>query len=225
MKCQAIQETLSGFIDHQLPEEEKQAVETHLAECRHCELRYKQSLHLRDALHALPLAKPSKRLQVQLKIMASRERIRAARVHDLHSRIEYFSWRFKLLIDNLMRPLAVPTAGGLLSAVLLFAALMPSLGFERNLDNDVPIFNYQEATIYSVPDFVPRNRNVDDSLVDIEVEVDSQGRLLNYSVATGQMTGELGNMILFTTYSPAKMFGQPTNGRIILRRSRIVVKG
>ena len=149
----------------------------------------------------------------------------AERVRNFPSRLEYFGWRFRLLMDNMMRPLAVPTAGGLLSAVLLFATLMPSLGFERNLDNDVPIFNYQEATIYSVPDFVPRARNSDDSLVDIEVEVDSQGRLFNYSVENGQMTGELGNMILFTTYSPAKMFGTPTVGRIILRRSRIVVKG
>jgi hypothetical protein len=225
MKCKAIQESLNGLVDKQLPEAEMLEVKSHLAECRHCSLRYEQSLRLREALHALPVAKPSKRLQVQLQVIASREWLRAGRAHSVPSRLEYLGWRFRLLMDNMMRPLAVPTAGGLLSAVLLFATLMPSLGFERNLDNDVPIFNYQEATIYSVPDFVPRARNVDDTLVDIEVEVDSQGRLLNYSVESGQMTGELGNMILFTTYSPAKMFGTPTVGRIILRRSRIVVKG
>jgi hypothetical protein len=40
------------------------------------------------------------------------------------------------------------------------------------------------------------------------------------------MTSELGNMILFTTYQPAKLFGLPaTGGKIVLRRSRIVVKG
>ncbi|MGH9722261.1 MAG: hypothetical protein ACRD8O_18790, partial [Bryobacteraceae bacterium] len=59
----------------------------------------------------------------------------------------------------------------------------------------------------------------------VEVEIDSQGRPVNYSVPEGEMTTEIGNMILFTTYVPARMFGTPAPGKVLMRRSRIVVKG
>jgi hypothetical protein len=38
---------------------------------------------------------------------------------------------------------------------------------------------------------------------------------------------QIGNMILFTSFSPATAFGQPTAGRVWVsfRRSHIVVKG
>jgi hypothetical protein len=38
---------------------------------------------------------------------------------------------------------------------------------------------------------------------------------------------EIGNMILFTSFTPATAFGQPTPGKLLLsfRRSKVVVKG
>ena len=59
----------------------------------------------------------------------------------------------------------------------------------------------------------------------IEVQIDGQGRMVDYSVLQGQMTSDVGNFLLFTTYTPATLFLQPASSRIVIRRSRIVVKG
>jgi hypothetical protein len=39
------------------------------------------------------------------------------------------------------------------------------------------------------------------------------------------MTGEIGNLLLFATFTPATNFLQPTSGKVVIRRSQIVVKG
>ena len=138
--------------------------------------------------------------------------------------LEYWASRFRLVVDNLMRPLAVPFTGGLASAIFLFGLLVPNLGFLRSDLNDVPTPLSTEAGVESVADIGPKSRGGgDDTLV--EVKIDGQGRMVDYYVPHGQMTSELGNMILFTTYTPARMFGQPAPGKIVIRRSRIVVKG
>ncbi len=131
------------------------------------------------------------------------------------------NWYGALVIDNLMRPLAVPFAGGLTSALFLFGMLVPYLGLLRNPANDKPTALYTEASVESVADF--GSRNSDDTL--IEVRIDGQGRMVDYSVLQGQMTSDVGNFLLFTTYTPATLFLQPASSRIVIRRSRIVVKG
>ncbi len=138
--------------------------------------------------------------------------------------LEYWGSRFRLVVDNLMRPLAVPFTGGLASAIFLFGLLVPSLGFLRNDVNDVPTALSSEAGVEMVADIGPKCKNAGDETV-VEVQIDGQGRMIDYFVPQGTMTSELGNMILFTTYTPARMFGQPAPGKIVIRRSRIVVKG
>jgi len=39
------------------------------------------------------------------------------------------------------------------------------------------------------------------------------------------MTGEIGNMLLFTRFTPATKFLRPATGKLIIRVSRVVVKG
>ncbi|MFN0171918.1 MAG: anti-sigma factor family protein [Bryobacteraceae bacterium] len=222
MSCHSIKSALCEYVDQRLTEEMRAEVAAHLGECRHCAFRHDEMVRLCESLRAVPAVQPPKRLRVDLQLIASRERLRMLAKRSFSSRVEYMTWRLRLVFENMMRPLALPFAGGLVSAVFLFSALMPSLGFQRNVANDVSTPLYQEAGIYAVP-AIPRVQPVDDILV--EVEIDSQGRVVDYNVSDGEINGEIGNLILFTTFTPAKMFGQPTGGRILLRRSRIVVKG
>lgn len=222
MSCHSIKSALCEYVDQRLSEEMRAVVAAHLGECRHCAFRHEEMIRLRQSLRAIPVVQAPKRLRIDLQLIASRERLRMLAKRSFSSRVEYVTWRMRLVFENMMRPLALPFAGGLASAVFLFSALMPTLGFQRNLANDVSTPLYQEAGIYAVP-AIPRVQPVDDILV--EVEIDSLGRVVDYNVSSGEINGEIGNLILFTTYTPAKMFGRPTGGRILLRRSRIVVKG
>jgi hypothetical protein len=89
--------------------------------------------------------------------------------------------------------------------------------------NDRPTPLFTEASVDSVADFGARSKSGDDTL--IEVQIDGQGRMVDYNVPEGQMTSEIGNILLFTTFTPATKFLQPTTGKLVIRVSRIVVKG
>jgi hypothetical protein len=223
MNCQTVQKSLSSYLDRRLSASEKSRVSEHLAICGECAWRSEQYISQREDLRSLPKISVPAKLTEELFVVALRERIRRQQPLSWPA---YWATRARLFIDNLMRPLALPCAGGLASAVFLFGVLVPTLGFPRNTANDVPTNLYTQA---SVENIAPFGFNNDD--VVLELVINEQGRVVDYFVPKGQINRELasniGNMILFTSFNPATMFGQPTSGRLSVsfRRSRIVVKG
>ncbi len=68
----------------------------------------------------------------------------------------------------------------------------------------------------------------------VDVWVDGQGRMFDYAIVAGatvlansQLRRRLENMLLFTQFTPATEFGQPTASKVRLRlgSSRIDVRG
>jgi anti-sigma factor RsiW len=219
MSCQFIQESISSYLDNRLEEQERETVDRHLAVCGECAAFHRQTLQLRVNLRSMAPVRPPKKLGFELRVLASREVLRRSQTTS-----QFWRAKFRLMIDNLMRPLALPFAGGLASAVLIFGALVPTLGFLRSADNnDQPSALYTEASVDNVADFGAQSKASGDTL--IEVQVDGQGRMVDYNVPVGQMTGEIGNMLLFTRFTPATKFLKPASGKLVIRVSRIVVKG
>jgi hypothetical protein len=202
--------------------EELAEVERHLGECGECGAEADSYARLRREMRSMAPRRVPEPLSSHLLIMARQERRRRESRRQF---VRHWIDRVQLVFENLMRPLAVPALGGLTSAVVLFGTLVPRLNTPRIVQvDDVQTPIYQEASVYTVPEFVSKVKADDNAL--IEVEVDANGRVIDYTLPEGTMTSELGNMILFTTYQPAKLFGLPaTGGKIVLRRSRIVVKG
>ena len=224
MSCHFTEESLSRYLDNRLPEPERSSVVLHLAACGGCATRHEQMVELRENLRSLPIALAPARLATDLRVLASKELVRNRRRSSIFALMQ--SWRdaARLLIDNLMRPLALPfVGGGLTSALFIFGMLMPNLGFLHNAVNDTPSGIYTEASVIKVAAFASPGKSNDDTVV--EVQINEQGRMVDYNVLQGQMTGEIGNLLLFTTFNPATMFLQPTAGKVVIRRSQIVVKG
>jgi hypothetical protein len=181
-------------------------------------------VELRENLRSLPIASAPARLATDLQVLASRELVRRRRRSSVSALMQSWRDRARLLIDNLMRPLALPfVGGGLTSALFIFGMLMPNLGFLHNAVNDTPSGIYTEASVVKVAAFASPGKNSDDTVV--EVQIDGQGHMVDYNVLQGKMTGEIGNLLLFSTFTPATMFLQPTGGKVVIRRSQIVVKG
>jgi hypothetical protein len=221
MNCQFVQESISRYLDNRLAQPERGSVASHLAACEQCAALHGRTAQLRQNLLSLPVAVAPERLVTNLQVLASKEVVRRRHMGSLSALMQFWAERARLVIDNLMRPLAAPVAGGLTSALVIFGTLVPYLGLLRNPANDKPTALYTEASVESVADF--GSRASDDTL--LEVHIDGQGRMVDYSVLQGQMTSDVGNFLLFTTYTPATLFLQPASSRIVIRRSRIVVKG
>lgn len=226
MSCQKVQKLISPFLDQKLAWEVRDSVSEHLAHCRECAVRTEELVHLRRILQHLPGAAPPARLTARLRVMASHERSRRLSRLNVRARLQAWVDQTSLWVDNLMRPLALPFAGGVLSALVLFSMLMPTLGFQRTFHNDVPTVLYTEATMELM---APFGMNEDETLV--ELTIDERGQISDYSFPEGKrdrlLESNIANLVLFSQFAPATWFGQPTSGKILVsfRRSRIVIRG
>ena len=136
----------------------------------------------------------------------------------------------RLTMQNVMRPLAVPVAGGVFSAVTLFSVwVVPAYPAFARTGYDVPT---QLSTEARVKGFASTGTAGQDILMD--VALDQSGLVVDYTILPDSYMPDadglrrLENMLVFqTTFVPATSFGQPTAGkiRLWLSSSRIDVKG
>ncbi|MCL5742425.1 MAG: zf-HC2 domain-containing protein [Acidobacteria bacterium] len=230
MNCHFVQQAISAYMDGQLAEPVRRRLSEHLSSCRPCSEMSEQYARVKVSLGRLPARVPPAGLRLALRNMVSRELARRRGGGGIPARFGRWasSWQFRL--DDLMRPLALPFAGGLVSAVLVFALFVPMFAVPgKGLVQDVPTMLFTEATVNTVADF---DINEDEVLVDLVV--DGQGRIVDYSAPNGQdwmrnvpLRQRLENALLFTNFTPSTMFGQPasTRVRLTIRRSQIDVKG
>jgi len=226
MSCQMVQNSLSEFLDQRMAGNERTRVTVHLAECRECAAHLRELSELREGLKSLPRMAVPERLRTQLQVLASHERARWNATKTLPLALHTWAVDLKLAVDNLMRPLALPFAGGLVSALLLFSLLVPTLGFRPSVLNDVPTSLYTAATLVEV---APTAINNDETVV--ALYVDAKGQATDYSVQQGkvspEMQADLSKIMFFSRFTPATWFGQPTNGKVLVsfRRINCVVRG
>ncbi len=226
MSCQGVRKSLSEYLDEQLAGEERTRVAEHLARCRGCATQLDELAGLRTGLQELPVAPVPEQLRTQLLVLASRERARWNSTRTLPLTLRSWVQTFRFSVDNLMRPLALPFAGGVLSALFLFSMLVPTLGFRPSGGTDVPIRIYTPAALVSTAPFGISN---DETVV--ELYIDERGQAMDYSVQRGKLSPELQadltNMMFSSRFTPATWFGQPTNGKVLVswRRVHYVVRG
>ena len=148
------------------------------------------------------------------------------RYYELLTRMD----RFRLSFDNLMRPLALPFAGGVFSAVILFSMwVVPSYPVRASSTFDVPLGIQTDA---SVRRMAPIAATAEMDVV-VDVTIDGLGRMVDYSILSGAVPSDaalrrsIEGFLLLTSFTPATAFGQPVEGRLrlTLRSSHIDVKG
>jgi hypothetical protein len=183
------------------------------------------------ALRQIPARKPPVGLTAVLRVAASRERQR--RNFTRAERFQLWRQRVQLHADNLMRPIAVPAAGGLFSAFALFIMwVVPAYPLRTvNASMDVPTMLTTEAGILGT---IPVGVSSGSEAV-VDVMVDEQGRMVDYRVVSGAamlsktMRRRLENTLLFTAFVPATTFGIPQTVSIVRvsvgLNSRVEVKG
>lgn len=180
---------------------------------------------LSRALRTLPRRVPPPGMTASLRVVASREQRRR-----VYGRSLEFLDRLHLFFDNLMRPLALPFAGGVFSTLVLFSMwLVPLYPLRGSNTVDVPSILTTEAAVkLTAP--VPFD-DADDVIVD--VTIDGDGRMVDYKIVSGNphddaaLRRSIAGVLLLTRFTPATSFGQPVEGRLrlSLRSSHIDVKG
>ena len=230
MDCLQVQWMLSAFLDGRIVESERRALEEHMASCVECTARYAGYGNVQSALRATPVRKVDRQLALSLRSLASREAARRRRHVDVRARLRDFAERVVFWANGLMKPLALPAAGGLAASVLLFLAVMTSFRgiISGPQPGDIPTILATEAQLKStLLDTAPEE-------ISVEVLVDEQGRVIDYSLPHGldpatrqELRRVIGSSLLFTQFQPATTFGQPTAGwvKVTFRRTQLDVRG
>ena len=204
----------SEYLDDRVLNDDRMEVEGHLRRCTGCVEHFETRRRLRFNLSRLPVRVPPAGLQRTLRIAAAAERSRLMKGG--------FNWqdRLRLAFRNMMRPFAVPAMGGVVSAIVLFSVIMPSIAIHvRPMLNDVPLNVFTDA---SAKYFAPIGLSESELVLDLVV--DSEGRMVAYTVVTGSellrdatLKRQIENNLLFTEFTPATMLGGRTSGRIRLQ--------
>ncbi|MFN7544484.1 MAG: hypothetical protein ACK5TN_17015 [Acidobacteriota bacterium] len=186
---------------------------------------------IRGLLRELPRRRVSGDLALELQITASKEAARRRMWAAAPALLVRIRSTFELWKANMMRPLAVPTMGGLLAGVMVFAMFVQIHPVRANsLAADRPTGLYTEAMAKTLAPFEPPTADAE-----IEVSIDEQGRVADYVVVAGKATfnvevkRSVERTLLFTEFTPATSFGQavPSKLRLTLRKgaAAITVKG
>lgn len=187
-----------------------------------------------QALRNLPRVQAPAGMTTRLRVVASRERSRALRRGQWRQQLTGWTDWARMAFDNIMRPLAVPVAGGVFSAVTLFnlwvVPAYPALARPAYFGDkmDVPT---KLTTAAQVKGFSLVSSGVGDIVVDILL--DDRGRMVDYVIVNPDVLPDstarrnLENMLVFSTFVPATSFGRPVAGkmRLWVSSSRIDVKG
>ncbi|MBI3664762.1 MAG: hypothetical protein HY236_00805 [Acidobacteria bacterium] len=208
---------MAAYIDEYLRADESAALRRHLLDCADCHEEYEFHARLNSPLRELPRLSPPPELATAIRLRLPERRT---------SRWE----RWQVHLSNMMGPIALPAAGGLLSALILFRVLMPAVSAIRAAGgvNDVPTVLRTEPR-FKAASVLPLSQ---DMLV--EAWIDEQGKVTNFEVLNPAMSEaavgkELHNQIisilLTTLFEPATQFGQPTHGKVVLSLRRINVAG
>jgi hypothetical protein len=174
MTCWSVKRRSTDYVDGRLRGSERSRVAAHLAECDPCSQHIEDLASVRSTLRDLrvPVAPPP--LRTELLIMASRERklFRDSPLARLWNR-----WKFRL--NEMMRPLTIPATGGVLSSLVLFAALAVTISTTtRAVAYEVPVMYADKAD----PNLVPVELR---SSVVLTLTLDGNGRITDYAVQDG----------------------------------------
>jgi len=232
MSCENFEERISSHLDGMLDAGEREEVWAHVEACRACGARLKSLGELRAKLRRLEEPRIPGGLAVRLRVLASHERVRRMARTSWAARIASWKDGIRLNFENLMQPVALPVAGGVLSALLLFGALVPTLIFRHQIANDSPLsFTDPDGMVVNWTGDRPRLESVDavvssDENV-LELTIDDEGRIADYAVRQGQLTPEMLTIIQFSQLTPAMFFGKPTWGKklVVLPRHRRSARG
>jgi anti-sigma factor RsiW len=228
MSCDNVQERVSSFLDCSHAVVERENVLAHIESCSDCSAYLETRLNMRSALRSLDTPAIPPDLAARLSVIASHERQRQLTRVSVAARLRAWNSRVQLMFDNLMRPLAFPFAGGLVSSIMIFGLLVPSLTFQHTFadqilftdaDGEVVVMGpngaYLSATESENAPRIQRGDAVAPETANVvELTIDQSGRVTDWTVASGELTQDLTNIIMFGQFSPATNLGVPIQSKL-----------
>lgn len=222
--CVNMQERISEFLDGTMSGAEMQRSNAHLARCAACATELEEARALQQVLGNLgPVEAPSQ-LGLKLRLAISHENAR-----------RQGQWWDAIAArwDNIWRPALVQYGAGLASALVLVGGITLTIGMvaapEAVLAHDeplgaltVPHYLYSAAPAQPV-------LTAQDTTILIQAYIDASGEVYDYTVLSGPqdaaVEAQVRNQLMLLRYEPARAFGEPIRGRVLITFAGASVRG
>jgi hypothetical protein len=225
LNCKTVRGSLWDYTSGTLDEQERHSIDLHLDQCRECQLHRGEVRSIRSGLRHLGTHGVPQILNTRLRVLASRDRSRRLVRRDFASWMREQKARARLFFDNLLRPFAVPAAGGILTSCLCFGTVVGNLHVPMDWGNDLPL---GISTEVSVDEWTPFSRSGRD--VAVTLSVDSEGHVTDYELPqsarpSSEELQQIGNLVLYSTFSPAVRMGRRVASKRSFYIGHISIKG
>lgn len=222
-KCASVRSQFSEYLDGALTGLAMQSVVAHLESCRKCSAEFGRWRSAQQMLASLGPAKAPSDLALKLRVAISRE--------TTHTPRQSLA-RWQVRWQNTVAPFLLQASAGLASAVLLIGTVGLLVGAvavpETAMAGDQPLGNassphflYSAASTSSIGDR--------GNPVVVEAYVDGSGRVYDYQIVAGpndpHTRSQVENQLLFSVFAPARFFGQPVRGLVVLSFAGVSVQG
>lgn len=237
-QCKPTRERFSAYLDGDLTGVSMQQIVAHLDSCAECRAEFDGWRAMHTALGEIGPAKVPADLALRLRVAVSQEQARSPR-----QRLA----RWQVRWHNTMAPFLLRASAGVASAVLLLgtaAVLVGAFATPEPVEaRDAPASaETSPRFLYSmIASSTPGayDSNVSDhvrveavehaSPVVVEAYVNREGRVYDYRIISGpdtpQSRAQIENLLLFSVFEPARVFGEPVRGIAVLYFSGISVQG
>jgi hypothetical protein len=224
-QCIPVRAQFSAYLDGALTGVAMQSVARHLESCPECEREFAGWRNMQQSLANLGPAQAPPDLALRLRVALSQELAKTPR-----NTFEIWKVRWQ----NTVAPLLLQASAGFASTILLLGTVVLMVGTlaapEPASARDEPI------GMATSPRFLYSSLSGDNAMSDwksgpvvVEAYVDGHGQVYDYRIVSGpndeETRGELENLLLFSVFQPAHIFGQPVRGIAVLSFSGVSVQG
>lgn len=225
--CQRSRSRFSAYLDGAVSGVEMQKLRRHLDTCESCRGEFQSLRRVQSTVASLGRVRPPDDFALRLRVAISQERMRTPR---------HAFTRLSVRWENTLAPFLLRASAGLASAVLLVGTVALLIGTlaapEPLAARDEPIgMATSPRLLYSHVPFGPLDADPPASAIQgsvvVRAFVDSRGRVYDFRVISGATDAPthaaLENKLLFSTFEPARVFGQPVPGTVLLSFADISV--
>jgi hypothetical protein len=220
--CRHTREHFSGYLDGLVSGKVMQEIASHLESCSGCSDDFAQWRETVRLVSSVGPAKAPEDLALRLRVALSQAAAQTPRAAIDRWRVQW---------ANVYRPFALQATAGLASALCLTGTVALLVGM---FATPQPVEARDEPLVISTaPHFlytsVEPDAPLSESPLVVEAFVNSSGRVYDYRIVSGEATptmrAQLDSTLLFSLFEPARTFGIPVRGTVVMSFSGVSVKG
>lgn len=222
--CAAVRESFSGYLDGAISGREMQLVAGHLEVCGSCDAEFAAWRGMQQVLTSVGPVKIPAELGLKLRLAIS---------HESARRQGHWWDGLSVRWDNLLRPALVQFSAGLAGALVLIGSIAMMLGMvaapQAVLANDEPLGALSSPHyLYSTTHLAPVATSEDTTIV-IQADINAAGEVYDYKIISGPTDAttdaQVRDQLLLQVYEPARVFGEPVHGQVLITFSGVSVRG